>query len=199
MAVAFVIAKATGFQVIKEHLFRRNEFGIEESKIESYLGTPVFDQVKIAGGSYIDAEDPKKPVIPYESLTLQTVLLEVIQSKNIVTTAVQGRSGTIKEYVSDGDYSITMTGGVVGEMDDAGKIQDLGNFYPVVDTKLLIEICKVPRALTITSEFLQLFGINEVVITDYTLNQPESVRNIQPFQISMLSDVPIELNELEVL
>jgi len=193
-----ILLKGAGVDVIKTALFRPPDLSlIEKSKLKSYFGTQVFDEVIIQGGNFTDVTDPKKPKISYETLTLQAVLLEVTQSKNIVTTALQGRNGTVKEFISDGDFAITMTGLVVGEMDENNKIQNIGNFYPEADVKKLIAIVEVSDALTITSNFLQLFGINKVVITDSTINQLQGTRSIQPFQILMLSDVPIQLNELE--
>ena len=155
-------------------------------------------ELEKAGGQYFEIDDiNKENPIPYDELVLQTVLLEVTQTKNIVTTALQGRNGTVKEFVSDGDFVINMIGGIIGETDENGSIQNIGNFYPEVDVKKLIEITKVPSALTITSAFLQSFGINEAVITNYTINQPEGQRNVQPFTMALLSDVPADLNELE--
>lgn len=200
MAGEFLFVQGLGVQVVKAELFRLQDFDVEQSDIRSYLGTPVFDQVIIAEGQYFEIQDvSKENPIPFESLTLQTVLLEVSQTKNIVTTALQGRNGTIKEYVADGDFAITMTGGVIGEMDTNGNVQDIGNFYPEVDTKRLVEICKVPNQLTITSNFLQLFGINEVVITSYNINQQQGTRNLQPFVLNLLSDNPIDLDELAIV
>jgi len=206
-----LFAQGIGINVAKTLLFRPpkgitadtekdfNEvvFLDEQSEAISYLGTPVFDQIIIAGGNFFELQDVNKEnPIPFDGLILQTVLLEVVQTKNIVTTSLQGRNGTVKEFVSDGDFVITMTGIVTGELDTQGNIQNIGNVYPETDVNKLIEICKVPDALTVTSTFLQLFGINEVVITTYSLNQLEATRDMQPFQVSMLSDVPIELNEL---
>ena len=194
----FFVIQGLGVQAIRARLFNPSEFETEQSDITSYLGTPVFDQVIIAGGQYFEIDDiNKENPIPYDELVLQTVLLEVTQTKNIVTTALQGRNGTVKEFVSDGDFVINMIGGIIGETDENGSIQNIGNFYPEVDVKKLIEITKVPSALTITSAFLQSFGINEAVITNYTINQPEGQRNVQPFTMALLSDVPADLNELE--
>lgn len=42
------------------------------------------------------------------SLLFQEVVISVSQERNIVTTSLQGRDGTIKEYISNGDYGITL-------------------------------------------------------------------------------------------
>jgi hypothetical protein len=114
-------------------------------------------------------------------------------AKNIVTTQIQGRNGTIKEYVSDGDFEIDVRGVIVG---------DGQNEYPSLDVEELVRLLTVPDTLTVTSDFLSRFssisplgieGIDNVVITDFSLPQREGFRNAQLFQFKMLSNEPIEL------
>lgn len=200
-----LLLKGIGIKAAKVKLFRKIDLEEEEPDSTSYLGTPIFDPIRIKGGNFfrlddIDKEDP----IPYPDddgaegfgLVIPSVIIEVTQSKNIITTAIQGRNGTVKEFVSDGDFAITLTGVIIGRNED-GEVKDIGNIYPDDDVKKLITICKVPDALTLTSTFLNdVFGINQIVITDYNIPQREATRNMQPFQISMLSDVPIDLEEL---
>ena len=204
----FLTAPGVGFQISRvfrppggiavqiARSVRGVDVELEEADFRSLLGTPVFTQIEFQPGRYFELSDiEKENPIDYEGVVLQTVLADVTQTKNIVTTPIQGRNGTVKEFVSDGDFIITITGGVIGETVD-GKITEINQFYPEVDVRRLIEICKVPQAVTITAEFLQLFGINDVVITDYNFGEKEGTRDLQPFQITMLSDIPIDLNEL---
>lgn len=183
------------------------EVPVEEAISQSQLGTPVFDEVIIKGGEYFELRDIKKEnPIPFEGVLLQTVLLEATQTKNIITTAIQGRNGTIKEFISDGDLIVTMTGVLVGESrldedSEVGTIVQTGNVYPNIDTAKLITICKIPASIEIISGFLSRFTDFEnvdqrYVITDYSFSQREGTRNLQPFQITMLSDVAIDLEEL---
>lgn len=177
---------------------------IEASDGRSYLGTLVYDELIIESGSFLDSGITGPPT-PYEGLKMHSVLVEVNQSKNIVTTSLQGRNGTVKEYIADGDYSIIITGVIIGvntgdlTNDVAGAtIEDLGNFYPEVDVARLAAICRVSAPIILTSEFLQFWGISDCVITSYNIPQREGTRNMQPFQLTLLSDTPIELNELAV-
>ena len=183
------------------------EVPVEEAISQSQLGTPVFDEVIIKGGEYFELRDIKKEnPIPYEGVLLQTVLLEATQTKNIITTTIQGRNGTIKEFISDGDLIVTMTGVLVGESrldedSEVGTIVQTGNVYPNIDMAKLITICKIPASIEIISGFLSRFTDFEnvdqrYVITDYSFSQKEGTRNLQPFQITMLSDVAIDLEEL---
>ena len=196
---------AQGISVDRDDQFESFEFNEDEPDAISYLGTPIFDQLTIKGGNFFEIDDiNKENPIPYPDedgadgfgLVIPSVIIEVTQTKNIITTAIQGRNGTVKEFVSDGDFAITLTGLIIGRNEN-GEVKDIGNVFPSDDIKKLITICKVPDVLTLKSTFLNdLFGINEVVVTDYNIPQREASRDMQPFQISMLSDVPIDLEEL---
>lgn len=159
--------------------FQVGEFEGDEAIATSYLGTPVFTNLIIEPGSYIDNDGL---TIDYEGITIDTVLMDISQSKNIVTTAIQGRNGTVKEYISDGDYMINIK----------GVIASNSHQYPTDEVNKLIEICKVQDALKVASSFLQLFSIHSLVIQDYSFPQGQIVNN-QPFELRCLSDEPIEL------
>lgn len=202
-----MLLKGAGIRFAKAKLFRKDEFLQEQEDSTSYLGTPIFDPFRFLGGNFFKLDDIKQEnAIPYPDeegalgfgLIIPAAILEVSQSKNIITTSMQGRNGTVKEFVSDGDFAITLTGVIIGRNED-GEVKDIGNVYPFDDVQKLVTICKVPAPISVISTFLgAVFGINEVVITDYNIPQREASRDMQPFQISMLSDVPIELNELKV-
>jgi hypothetical protein len=148
----------------------------------SYLGTPVYDRLIFQSGSYKTLNDE---TVNYDELIINTVLLTVNQSKNIVTTSLQGRTGTIKEYVSAGDYTI----------DIQGIISSDGVTYPEEEVNVLVSLLNAPTELRVTSNFLNFFNINDIVITDFTINQVRGVRNQQSFSISAISDRVINLEE----
>jgi hypothetical protein len=136
---------------------------------QSYLGTPIIDQLQLSNADY--------------SITMDSVLINVSMSKNIVTTAINGRNGTVKEYVSDGDYNISITGGIFS----------ISNQYPETAVKILLQLLGSPEPLSVSSKFLQMFGIYKIAIQNYNLPQPQGLTNAQAFEISGLSDEPIEL------
>lgn len=110
--------------------------------------------------------------------------------KNIVTTALQGRNGTIKEYVSDGDYNISIDAGVsTYEMD---KEEGYAFDYPKDAVKELKDILSLPEALEVQSDFLEIFGIKSAVVKAFSLSQ-ETHSNRQSINIQMLSDEPYEI------
>jgi len=181
MATLDFILANTGIQQLKVLAFKKPEFKSDDPLKFSSLGTPVFTNLFIPGGNFTDLDGN---IIEFEGFQLDAVIMTVSATKNVITTAVAGREGTVKEFASDGDFVITVEGVMVGEQQ---------NVYPEDQMTALIEVCRVPETLKIISEFLEFFDIQEVVITDYNFPQKSGSRNIQSFTISMLSDQPLEL------
>lgn len=152
---------------------RLNTGGLDQ-QVTSYLGTPVFADLTLKA----DEAD--------EGVNMQTVLFEVEQQRNIVTTAVQGRNGTIKEYISDGDYAVQIRGLLV----DPDPYT-----YPATQVQNLLDLLQLPQSLVAVSGFLQLFQIYNLVVTGYRMFQIEGFQNIQAFELQCISDVPVELIE----
>ena len=61
--------------------------------------------------------------------------------------------------------------------------------YPAEQLEELIQILNLPNELEVTSDFLKLFKIYSVVVTQYNLTQ-ETHTNRQSIQIQLLSDEP---------
>lgn len=117
-------------------------------------------------------------------------LISLNMEKNIVTTALQGRNGTIKEYVSDGDYNISIDAGV-----STYTIEQNGEYnidYPKDAVKELKDILSLPETLEVQSDFLEIFGIKSAVVKAFSLQQ-ETHSNRQSINIQMLSDEPYEI------
>jgi len=142
-----------------------------DADVRSYLGTPVFSDIAIQR----DGQTPLK---------LETVLIDVSQSKNIVTTAVQGRNGTIKEYIADGDYEITIRGALVNPLDEN---------YPIDQVRDLHQVLLQSDIIDVVSDYLRIFEIYSIVVTSYRFFQQEGFQNMQLFEIQALSDAPVEL------
>lgn len=152
---------------------RLNTGGLDQ-EVTSYLGTPVFADLTLKA----DEND--------EGVNMQTVLFEVEQQRNIVTTAVQGRNGTIKEYISDGDYTVSIRGLLV----DPDPYT-----YPAAQVQNLRDLLVLPQSLVAVSGFLQLFQIYNLVVTGWRMFQMEGFQNVQAFELQCISDVPVELIE----
>ena len=149
----------------------QNAFDVEQT---SFFGLPVFSDLRLVetgGGG---------------SLYCDTILFEINQSKNIVTTSVQGRAGTVKEYISLGDFEVSIRGAIV----NSGS-----NSYPREDVEELKYLLTLQEPLESLSDFLQIWGIYNLVVTDFRIPQQEGYQNVQLFEINCLSDTPEELIE----
>lgn len=144
----------------------------------TYLGTPVYSNL-------IFEADPDTP--ENASLTIDTVLMEVDIIKNVVMTPISGRKGTVKEYISLGDYEILIQGAIVSPYP---------NVFPKDDVTALRNLLELPKALAIASGFLQIFSVHNIVVLHAKISEKMGSRNEVPFFINAVSDEPIELREL---
>ena len=174
----------------------------ERLPIRSFLGTPVFSSVTLfpvptglRGGdlnlddvstglfneqnSFFDANERVQPV------ELQTVLFDVAMTRNIIKTPVQGFNGTVKEYVSDGDFTVTMNGIITDQQPD---------LFPEGDVVRLLRICNQQREIGVTSPLLNIvFGITHLVVESYSFPMTEGSQNVQHFTLNCVSDNPVQL------
>ena len=137
------------------------------------LGLPVFADLIL-----------KENATPGRELQLLQVLLTVSQQRVIVKTAMQGRNGTVKEYISDGDYQVNIQGAFYDRNPER---------YPIENVSELLSLLRIPAAITVVSEYLSLFNISQLVVENYDFPQVAGHQNSQTFSIRALSDEPIEL------
>ena len=135
------------------------------------------------------------------SLLFQEVVISVSQERNIVTTSLQGRDGTIKEYISNGDYGITLDIALTdyeGEPDEQTDEEFLlpKQDYPISRLETLRKLLTTPQTVEVESDFLYAFGIRSAVVTSFSLQQ-ETHSNRQSVQIQMLSDEPYEIKQIQ--
>ena len=117
------------------------------------------------------------------ALMLNDAIVNVSMQKEIVRTALVGRAGTIKEYISDGDYQLNISVGIVAT-DSFGNIIDQ---YPERAVEQLREILERPDSLEVSSLFLELFGIDHIVITGIGAKQATH-SNRQTIELTCISD-----------
>ncbi|MBD5199237.1 MAG: hypothetical protein HDS83_02430 [Bacteroidales bacterium] len=122
--------------------------------------------------------------VPKEGvLLINDIVMNVSLQKEIVKTALVGRKGTIKEYITDGDYQISMSVGIVA-VNDYDEIIDQ---YPEKAINQLREILTQPEALEVSSGFLNLFEISHIVVTGFAVKQMTHT-NRQVIEITAISD-----------
>ena len=104
--------------------------------------------------------------------------MNVSQSKKIVTTEIQGRDGTVKEYIGLDDFQIQIT----------GRLNGTYNVNPKERTRQLKTILSAGQPLEITSWYLQNLDITDIVVKDFNFGQTEGEYSTQYFTINALSD-----------
>ena len=100
------------------------------------------------------------------TLKINDATVNISREKHIVRTQLVGLNGTIKEYICDGDFSIGLTVGIVAVRD--GVIVDE---YPEEGIRQVREFLDENRAVDVSSTFFDLFGINRMLISRFSLNQ----------------------------
>lgn len=117
-----------------------------------------------------------------ERLVMNDAIVAISRSKNIVTTQMVGMNGTVKEYINDGDYSLNIVVGVAAVRD--GVIVDE---YPADGLRELRAFLDDNEALSVHSEFLDVFDINSIVVKSFSISQ-DTASNYQSVSISAVSD-----------
>lgn len=119
---------------------------------------------------------------------LVDAVASVSRERRIVSTAMAGRDGTVKEYVSEGDWSVRLVVGLQATT-AAGRILDE---YPSEELRRLRKILEVKAAIEVHSEFLSVFDITHIVVRSYAATQTTE-QNYQAVTISAVSDEVVEI------
>lgn len=180
-----LLAKTFGVNALQTDIYkgkiRSENPDVSPIKRISSLGTSIFSDLKFA-----DAY--KKTSTGTQLIThkfpIDTVLIDVSQSKNIIKTQISGRDGTIKEYLGMGDYQISIKGIIAGAR----------GVYPVEAVDNLLEFLTLNFSVGIISTYLnERYNIDEIVIIDYDVKQSEGEYNMAKFEITAISDYPVEV------
>lgn len=157
----------------KTHLYR------------SDLGTYVYIDVTFGDSQnptvYRDLKTNTDITLPI--MTFQAILCSVVFPRNIVKTEIQGRNGTVKEYIGEGDAQISFRGIITG----------LNGQYPADLVAQLRALSLAPIPVPVISEFLNNLDIYTVVFEDRSFEQEEGGYSYQAFSLNAISDTPQEL------
>jgi hypothetical protein len=162
---------------------RKQTYVIEEVVGEA-SGVPIIKKSLITGRSITNEVINKS----YGPLTCQAVLITVSQSKKIIKTEIQGRNGTVKEYLGLDDYKVTINGIITGP----------NGHYPIEIVNGLKAMLDSDQPIEVASKFLQNLGIHSIVVESYDIPQKEGGYSYQTFSIECISDVPQELKFINV-
>jgi len=161
---------------------------VNEGNVKTIIGTPVFMPVIVPQFTYAARDSAGRQVTKTFARFAfpAATLVDISMSKNIVTTPIQGRAGTVKELISNGDYVVRLRGLAVG-----------AEQYPREGVQRLIELASVPAAFRVENDLFHWLGINDLVVQDFDLSAAEGYENTQAFELRCLSDdtVSVQLSE----
>lgn len=103
----------------------------------------------------------------------------VSRQKNIVETTVVGLEGTVKEHISNGDYMIDISLGIMKS--------DHSDEYPAKEVAEFVKLLSENKEIEVGSEFLDMYKIKNIVIKSHS-NPQETWSNRQPMSIQAVSD-----------
>jgi len=136
--------------------------------------TPVWDNVVLK-------DQATNPLL---GLRIDSVLIDASLANVVKRTRITGRAGTVKEYITEDDVSITIRGALFGDIKDQ---------YPE-DMTTLINMCRTGTSLEIDSVFLNdHFKVYNIVVDSLRFAQRHGGMQKQAFELKAFSDVPYEL------
>ena len=163
--------------------FETQEFDVADGV--SVFGTSVYGRLTFIPKSYeIPGVNYSAPPNLFESkeIIIDTAIISLNKSKSIVETMLQGRNGSIKEYIATGDFRISIQGVLTNN-----KIEDLKK-YPKEEVKNLHDLLNINKPIYFYHSLLNLLGIDKMVVKSFSFSQQQGVINAQSFKIEAVSD-----------
>ena len=153
--------------------------------LKSSLGTAILNPVLFEAGSYKERLTNGQIITSdYPELLLPpTTLLEVNLKKVITKTALVAGQGTFKEYISLDDYTVRIRTIITG--DSPEEVDDY--------LRQILLLWQVPKHIEVVSDYLDLFGIEALVIESVTPRKLEGRPLMLPLEIACISDKPLQL------
>lgn len=190
-----MILGAFGLQLIKPKFYKQgtglNPLNVDDelkpTTDKGTLGLPVFGGIVLKAGSYLDknGETVNYGKDGAQDLLLECCLIEVGMQRRIITTEIQGKSNSVKQFISNGDYAVTIKGVISSS---------IPNVYPDADMRALQTFCNAEDAVKVQCPYLQdFFQISSLVVQYAHFHQLEGNITVQPFELKCLSDEPVIL------
>lgn len=150
--------------------------------IQSVLGTPIYEQITLSVPATVS-----NGVVTSKAFTYtfpDWPLFDINPAWIIKKENIQGIAGSVKEFISQDDFTITIRGFLINYASQDYPEQLLTDLWAVINSK---------KSIGITSRVFNLLDIHNIVITDARFPAVEGYMNMQPFELSCLSDTPVEL------
>ena len=152
------------------------------ASVQSVLGTPIYEQITLTVPATVSNGVVSSPQSLYTFPDWP--LFDINPAWNIQKEPVQNGNGTVKEFISQDDFSITIRGFLINYASQDYPDQLVSDLWNVINAK---------KSLGITSQVFNLFGIHNIVIQDARFPAVEGFMNMQPFELNCISDEPVIL------
>lgn len=169
-------------QVLKAQKPKQGILETEVKMGDSLLGQPLFDML-IFGEYNKDAEYQ----VSKELVLSDSPIVTVARKRTLVSTAIAGRKsgGTVKEFVSNDDYEITVNG-ILADKEDK---------MPWEGLRALNKFLGSDKCYKAYSRLFEALGINYVVVSGVKEIKPmEGYANLIQYSFTMLSDDAPEIS-----
>ena len=162
--------------------FDVNQYNYQDKALyNSELNTPVYTNIEFLPDTY--ETNVKGKFLTTPQMRFDAILLTVSQAKKIIKTEIQGRDGTVKEYIGRDDFQVQINGIITGP----------NGHYPIETVAFLKRILDAPIPIPVASTYLNNLGIHSLVVDSYDLAQEAGGYSYQTFTISCSSDIPQEI------
>ena len=160
----------------------------------SDFGFPIFSNLTLLGDSYQD--NSGQTIGTFDTVILDAVLMDISNDNNIVSTDVQGRNGTVIEYISSKSWYISVRGRLLAKCPGVYPLDssnDDKNKPKGDNLNNMIAMLNCNKAIRVQSWFLNAAGIHNIVIRHKNFPQEEGSQEYQKFEFEAISDKPVIL------
>lgn len=124
-----------------------------------------------------------KSVDGLPDLLLESAVVEVNRTKNIITTVVQGRDTSVDEFINNGDWMITVS----------GMLCENEPKYPLEQLKAFQKYMDLNKSIEIEHEAMNALGIYEIVVlSEQPITRTPHI-NVQAYSFTAKSTKPLPL------
>ncbi len=128
------------------------------------------------------------------TIDLPYPVISIISKKTIIETPLTERRGTVKEFINIQDYEILVKGLIINE----------SNEFPESDVRMLRDIYELIEPVSIINPVTDIFllrperkGCDLVIIKDLKFPSSGGVKNVRPYELTLMSDEPFNLKVVE--
>lgn len=172
----------------------QQDVATKKNYTDSIVGNLVSDYLELSisnEGTYYDSSSGKvEQNTKYGLVTFVDLqpLVQVSSRNNILLTTVQGRNYSRKEFISGGDFEISISGKI------SSKYPDI---YPEAEVSKFLKLMQYKGVITCDNTILRQFKISQLIVQSYTFSSSDC-RNIQPYTLNCVAVEPSEAVELKL-